>query len=111
MCAGTTPMVRYAIKMVSEGFKMTHQTNEKAPCLSSIWLFENHTTNDLVFATGERRSKATATQIAELAIQGHAVHQLKDGGYLVCKYGYTHHASDFAALQCFARRLGVSHGL
>ena len=51
--------------------------------------------------------KAIATQIAHLAIAGHAVHKLIDGGYLVCKYGYTHHAQDFAALQCFARRLGV----
>jgi hypothetical protein len=55
--------------------------------------------------------KAMAAQIAHLTIAGHAVHKLADGGYLVCKYGYTHHASDFAALQCFARRLGVSNGL
>ncbi len=55
--------------------------------------------------------KAMATQIAHLAIAGHAVHKLADGGYLVCKYGYTHHASDFAALQCFARKLGVSNEL
>lgn len=110
MCAGTSPMVRHAIKMVSEGFKMTHHTNEKDPCVSTTEPLENHTTNDLIFTTGEWRSKAIATQIAELAIQGHAVHKLKDGGYLVCKYGYTHHASDFAALQCFARRLGVSNG-
>ena len=51
--------------------------------------------------------KAIATQIAHLAIAGHAVHKLIDGGYLVCKYGHTFHAQDFAALQCFARRLGV----
>ena len=65
-------------------------------------------TNDLNFATGKRPSKAIATQVAELAIRGHAVHQLKDGGFLVCKYGHTFHASDFAELQAFARRLGVS---
>ena len=53
--------------------------------------------------------KAIATQIAHLAIAGHAVHKLIDGGYLVCKYGHTFHAQDFAALQCFARRLGVQH--
>ena len=66
-------------------------------------------TNDLDFATGERPGKAIATQIAQLAIAGHAVHQLTDGGYWVCKYGYTHHAKDFAALQAFARKLGVTH--
>ena len=55
--------------------------------------------------------KAMATQVAQIAIAGHAVHKLAGGGYLVCKCGYTHHASDFAALQRFARRLGVSNGL
>ena len=64
-------------------------------------------TNDLDFAIGERHSKAIATQIAHLAIAGHVVHQLIDGGYLVCKYGYTHHAKNFEALQAFARKLGV----
>lgn len=52
-------------------------------------------------------SNVIATQIGCLKRAGHAVHKLADGGYLVCKYGYTHHAQDFAALQCFARRLGV----
>lgn len=51
--------------------------------------------------------KAIATQIAHLALAGHAVHQLTGGGYLVSKYSYTHHAKDFAALQAFARKLGV----
>jgi hypothetical protein len=57
------------------------------------------------------QGKAIATQLAHLAIAGHTVHKLVDGGYLVCKYGYTHHAQDFASLQCFARRLGVSNEL
>jgi hypothetical protein len=52
--------------------------------------------------------KAIATQIAHLALAGHTVHQLADGGYLVSKYSYTHHANDFAALQDFARKLGVN---
>ena len=65
-------------------------------------------TNDLDFAIGEKHSKAIATQIAHLAIAGHVVHHLIDDGYLVCKYGYTHHAKDFEALQAFARKLGVT---
>ena len=64
-------------------------------------------TNDLNFATGTRRSKAESNLCAMLALAGHAVHSLKDGGYLVCKYGYTHHASDLEALKAFAVRLGV----
>ena len=87
---------------------MTSHTNEKDPRVSSTGPFENHTTNDLNFAIGTRHSKAIATQVAQLAIRGHAVHQLIDGGFLVCKYGHSFHANDFAELQAIARRLGVS---
>jgi len=51
--------------------------------------------------------KATATQIAHLCIAGHAVHRIAEGGFLVSKYGMTHHAENFSALQAFARKLGV----
>ena len=85
----------------------TDPTNEKAPgAINTEGL--TTTTNDLNFATGKRRSKAIATQVAELAIRSHAVHRLKDGGFLVCKYSHTFLAHDFAELQAFARRLGVS---
>lgn len=86
----------------------TDTTNEKAPGAINTEGLETDTTNDLNFATGTRHSKAIATQVAELALRGHAVHQLKDGGFLVCKYGHSFHAIDFAELQAFARRLGVS---
>ena len=66
------------------------------------------TTNDLDYATGQRPSKAIATQIAELALAGHTVHKLQSGGYLVCKWNCSYHAKDFEALQAFARQLGVS---
>ena len=86
----------------------TDPTQQKAPGAINTEGLETDTTNDLNFPTGTRHSKAIATQVAELAIRGHAVHQLKDGGFLVCKYGHTFHANDFAELQAFARRLGVS---
>jgi phosphopantetheinyl transferase (holo-ACP synthase) len=60
------------------------------------------------FAIHEAHSKAISTQIAQLALRGHAVYELADRGFLVCKYGYFHHAPDFEALQLFAHRLGVS---
>ena len=101
-------MVRHAFTLVSEGFKMTHHANKKAPGAINTEGLTTDTTNDLIFATGTRHSKAIATQVAELAIRGHAVHQLKDGGFLVCKYGQTFHAIDFAELQAFAQRLGVT---
>ena len=83
-------------------------TNGKTPGAINTEGLDTDTTNDLNFATGTRQSKAIATQVAELAIRGHAVHQLKDGGFLVCKFGHIFHANDFAELQAFARRLGVS---
>lgn len=87
---------------------MIRCTSEKAPRDINTKGLTTDTTNDLNFATGTRLWKAIATQVAELAIRDHAVHQLKDGGFLVCKYGHTFHAIDFAELQAFARRLGVS---
>ena len=86
----------------------TDPTNGKAPGAINTEGLTTDTTNDLNFATGTRHSKAIAMQVAELANRGNAVHQLKDGGFLVCKYGHTVHANDFAELQAFARRLGVS---
>ena len=86
----------------------TDPTNKKAPGAINTEGLTTDTTNDVNFATGTRYSKAIAAQVAELSIRGHAVHHLKDGGLLVCKYGHTFHANDFAELQAFARRLGVS---
>lgn len=75
-----------------------------------VWggAMNQNATNDLDFATCQRPSKSIATQIAELALASHTVHQLQCGGYLVSKWGYSHYAKDFEALQVFARRLGVS---
>ena len=44
---------------------------------------------------------------ALLALEGHAVYPLKDGSYVVSKYGYTHHAIDLDGLHAFAVKLGV----
>ena len=51
---------------------------------------------------------AVANLIAHLALAGHRVNPSASGGYLVSKYIYTHHAKNFAELQAFARKLGVS---
>ena len=64
-------------------------------------------TNDLDFPTTERKSKATATVTAQLALHGHAVHALMCDDFLVCKYGLSYYAQDFEALQAFAKKLGV----
>ena len=65
--------------------------------------------NDLDFATGARNSKAESNLIARLALAGHSGHPLRDGGYLVSKWGYVFHAENIDELQAFAARLGVSH--
>jgi hypothetical protein len=52
-------------------------------------------------------SKEVATQIAKLALAGHSVHHLNDGGFMVCKYGYSYLAKDMDALKAFAFKLGV----
>ena len=55
--------------------------------------------------------KAIATQLARLALAGHAVHAVhivSAGDFTVCKYGMTRYCKDFAELQAFARQLGVT---
>lgn len=65
-------------------------------------------TNNLDFAIGTKRSKDETSLIARLALVGHAVYPLRDGGYLVSKWNYTFHAGDIDELQAFAVRLGWS---
>jgi phosphopantetheinyl transferase (holo-ACP synthase) len=86
---------------------MNHLSNGKAPgACNTEGLGTNFYKSN--FAIHEAHSKAISTQIAQLALKGHAVYKLADGGFLVCKYGYIHHAQDFEALQVFADRLGGS---
>jgi hypothetical protein len=54
-------------------------------------------------------AKAVFTQIAELALAGHAVHELPGGAFMVTKYGLVKHCENFDELQVFARKLGVSN--
>jgi hypothetical protein len=91
---------------------MTTNTTQKAADATNANGLHAHT-NTADFRTGEATGqapdgKAIAMQLERLALAGHAVHQLADGGFLVSKYRYTHHAKDFAALQDFARKLGVT---
>lgn len=87
---------------------MTLHTNGKAPGACDSEGLDIDITDSLNFATGTHHSKAEATQIAELALAGHAVHKGRSGDYLVCKYGLTRYCQDFAELMAFTRKLGVS---
>lgn len=55
-------------------------------------------------------AKTITTQIARLALAGHAVHKGQSGDYLVSKYGMTRYCQDFDELVAFAVKLGVNHG-
>ena len=89
-------------------------TNTKQKAAGAINTNGLHTgTNAADFRTGEAMGqapdcKAIATHTAHLELAGYAAHQLADGSFLVSKYSYTHHAKDFAALQDFSRKLGVT---
>lgn len=62
-------------------------------------------TNVFEFTPNEGR---LANIIAQMALAGHAVHELETG-YLVSRWGMTRVCPDLAALVGFARQLGVSH--
>ena len=87
---------------------MTRPTNGKALGACDSEGLDTTITNDLNSATGPRPGKAAATQIAELAPAGHAVHKGRSDDYMVCKYGMSRYCQDFDDLQAFARKLGVS---
>ncbi len=84
---------------------MTH-TNEKAPSACDTEGFDTDT-HKLDSATTTQHSKAITALLAELVLAGHTVHKLRCSDFLVCKYGYSHYAQDFDALQAFAFKLGV----
>lgn len=97
-----------AAQEATNGRVMINTNNiEKAPgaCDSAGLTADN---NGLNFSTGTQHSKAIAALTAKLSIDGHAVHRLASGGFLVCKYGHSFHAQDFAVLEGFARRVGVT---
>ena len=93
---------------------MTHtNTQQKAPRACDSEGLHNDTNRSDFRSHGATNQahdgKAIANQIARLALAGHTVHLLKDETYLVCKWGYTHHADDLGSLKAFAVRLGVCH--
>lgn len=90
------------------GCKVNYQAH-KSECPGGAGQDAEQSTNDLNYATGTHLSKAESSLIARLALAGHSVHPLRVAGYLVSKYGYTHHASDLEGLRVFAVRLGVCH--
>lgn len=54
------------------------------------------------------RGSDIAAEIARLIQAGHAVHKGNAEDFTVCKYGLAKHCQNFAELQAFARKLGLS---
>ena len=90
---------------------MTHTTKEKAPgACDSKGLTTD--TNGANFRTDgaiqqAHDGKATATQLAHLALAGHIVHKGGAGDYSVCKFGMTRYCKDIAELEAFAKQVGA----
>jgi len=53
------------------------------------------------------QDKVLSTLMAALALHGHAVHELAEGGFLVTRWGMTRHCPGLDALQAFARQIGA----
>lgn len=55
----------------------------------------------------ELQRKVFSTVQARLALRSFVVHQLGDGGFLVCKWNLTRSVPDLQALQRFAEAVGA----
>lgn len=58
-------------------------------------------------ATTPTDAKAVATIKAKLAIMGHAVFDLAEGGFIVTRQGHVKFCRDMAELEKFARLVGA----
>lgn len=57
-------------------------------------------------ATTPTDAKAVATIKAKLAIMGHAVFDLAEGGYIVTRWGMVRHCADVGQLAAFLEQIG-----
>jgi hypothetical protein len=65
-------------------------------------------TADVAIVAQPRSDRKTeATLIALFALAGHSVHRQADGGYMVCRFGYSKHCLALSDMERFARQTGV----
>lgn len=87
--------------------------NEKAPSACDTEGFRTDTNNANFASHGPIQqapdTKATASQIARLALAGHHVIRGDRGDFTVTKYGLIRYCANFAELVAFALKLGVNH--
>lgn len=88
------------------GVPGTNTPNKKAPAAANcIGLHTNTISAD--YRSTDESGKAIATQIARLALAGHAVHKGQSGDFTVTKWGQARYCQDFAALVHFAQKVGA----
>jgi hypothetical protein len=87
----------------------TNNTHEKAHGCDPVG-FQNDTTNDLDFPTGQREGKAFATLAARFALAGHTLTRSNpaDGAvmYYACRWGLSRAMPDLETAAQFLARLG-----
>lgn len=68
------------------------------------------TNNAAIIPLVQKDGNSTATLIARLTLAGHLVHRGSEHDFDVIhrKHGMSYYAKDFAALQSFAERVGVT---
>lgn len=66
----------------------------------------NQITQAEIVASAGDENKLVATLIARMALMGHAVYKLADGGYLISRWGMTRYCADPAQLAAFLVQIG-----
>lgn len=83
-------------------------TTQKAQSPGGAGQSAKETTDAAIVAQPLEERKHEATLMAKLAIRGHAVHRMVEGGYLVVFHGYVKRCVDLVALEDFAKQVGAS---
>lgn len=66
-----------------------------------------HQALDAAHAEAEAQRKRLATLQARLAMRGHELHALADGGFMACRWGLTRHLSTLEEVALFCVQVGV----
>ena len=82
-------------------------TTQKAQSPAATELSANETTDAPIVVQPLEERKHEATLMAKLALRGHSVHRMVEGGYLVVFHGYVKRCADLMALEDFAKQVGA----
>lgn len=55
-----------------------------------------------------QQEKLLVGMIAAFALRGHTVHELADGGFLICRWGLSKYCACLSELQAAGRQMGVT---